>query len=806
MLNMKKGLALVLAAATAFTFAPVANLGNAVQAEAATEITKDEGETTLTANGSDYIDYHIQYDKQANSSPVKLAWDNGNLVTVQKYDFNGTLNATVSQSAINNKDGELNNGVTVKVTANDLDQSGDVHFTLYNTSGNVDKTWTVHIVNKTVDPKYTLTLADTNNGSTTKDVTGNGKFDVKVMQKSEQTVRANEAKLTFANTNEPKRNWTQITGYSLSGTSVEVSKKPTDATDDTAVTHTQYQDLTLRFVSVGTSTLTVYMKDATGKGQSYELVINVTAEKSTMKIGNTEITANSNPNSDVITKTITLTGSDFSKAIGATLDNAQSATEKLTYTAYQVDKDGKPIYNTKAGHTVTGAESVSTLTANHNASTDLTFSGDTVTATANALNAVEQYYNVLVTNNLSGTNLKAAWVRVISIRNAKTFTTAEVKVDNQDVKATAQYNEDGTVGDGTTNAKLTLSTKDFTDPEFTALANDSAMAAANITSSDPSVVEVSGNKLVAKKTGSSVVTFAAKSDTTHYGNATIKLAVTVTDKFIKAKIDAADITLTNAKKTDTIKATSTPATKYTYTPGNLVDGKWVEQTNPYVTVDKTTGKVTFNGNGYGSLKVRITGAPVTGVADAFVAKDITINYTNLKESALKVSTKTLSLKEGETGSIVASGASLGYASSDENVATVDSTGKVTAVAPGTAVITVSDAGNDTVAADQEAVIVTVKANYKNPAKVTGVKVSNKKGAKVTVKYTKDTTNPNVKYYVQKKVSGKTAGKSVGSTKTTLSVKKGATVKVRVKAYYYDANGVKHVGAYSSWKTLKTDKK
>ena len=806
MLNMKKGLALVLAAATAFTFAPVANLGNAVQAEAATEITKDEGETTLTANGSDYIEYHIQYDKEANSSPVKLAWDNSALVTVQQYDF-GRPNNTLSQSAINNIGGKLFNGVTVRVTANNDDQAGDVHFTLYNTSGNVDKTWTVHIVNKTVDPKYTLTLKDTNNGSTTQNVVGNGKFAVKVMKKSEQTDSTKEAELKFANTNAAKRSWAQITGYSLSGTSVEVSTKPTDAAV-AGSSHVQYKDLTLRFVSVGTSTLTVYMKDSNGKGQSYELVIDVTAEKSTMKIGNTEITANSNPDSNVITKTITLTGSDFSKAIGATLDNPQSATEKLTYTAYQIDKDGKAIYNSKgiSGHTDTAVENVSNLTYYHNASTDLTFSGDTVTATANALNAVEQYYNVLVTNNLSGSNLKAAWVRVISIRNAKTFTTAEVKVDNQDVKATAQYNEDGTVGDGTTNAKLTLSTKDFTDPEFTALANDSAMAAANITSSDPSVVEVSGNKLVAKKTGSSVVTFAAKSDTTHYGNATIKLAVTVTDKYIKAKIDAADITLTNAKKTDTIKATSTPATKYTYTPGNLVDGKWVEQTNPYVTVDKTTGKVTFNGNGYGSLKVRITGAPVTGVADAFVAKDITINYTNLKESALKVSTKTLSLKEGETGSIVASGASLGYASSDENVATVDSTGKVTAVAPGTAVITVSDAGNDTVAADQEAVIVTVKANYKNPAKVTGVKVSNKKGAKVTVKYTKDTTNPNVKYYVQKKVSGKTAGKSVGSTKTTLSVKKGATVKVRVKAYYYDANGVKHVGAYSSWKTLKTDKK
>ncbi len=98
------------------------------------------------------------------------------------------------------------------------------------------------------------------------------------------------------------------------------------------------------------------------------------------------------------------------------------------------------------------------------------------------------------------------------------------------------------------------------------------------------------------------------------------------------------------------------------------------------------------------------------------------------------------------------------------------------------------------------------ADAKNPAQVKGVKVSNKKGAKVTVKFNKITANSTMRYYVQKKVGKKVSGKSIGSTKTTLSVKKGATVKVRVKAYYYDANGVKHVGKYSSWKTLKTDKK
>lgn len=93
-----------------------------------------------------------------------------------------------------------------------------------------------------------------------------------------------------------------------------------------------------------------------------------------------------------------------------------------------------------------------------------------------------------------------------------------------------------------------------------------------------------------------------------------------------------------------------------------------------------------------------------------------------------------------------------------------------------------------------------------PEKVTGVKLGNKKGAKVVVKFAKVGTNNNMKYYVQKKIGKKTAGKSVASTRTILSVKKGATVKVRVKAYYYDSEGNKHVGAYSKWVTKKTDKK
>lgn len=106
--------------------------------------------------------------------------------------------------------------------------------------------------------------------------------------------------------------------------------------------------------------------------------------------------------------------------------------------------------------------------------------------------------------------------------------------------------------------------------------------------------------------------------------------------------------------------------------------------------------------------------------------------------------------------------------------------------------------------DDVILALTYRANTK-PSKVTGLKVANKKGAKVSVSFDA-ASNHNMKYWVQKKIGKKVAGKSVASNKATLSVKKGATVKVRVKAYYYDNEGNKHVGAYSAWKTLKTDKK
>ena len=91
------------------------------------------------------------------------------------------------------------------------------------------------------------------------------------------------------------------------------------------------------------------------------------------------------------------------------------------------------------------------------------------------------------------------------------------------------------------------------------------------------------------------------------------------------------------------------------------------------------------------------------------------------------------------------------------------------------------------------------------SKVTGLKVANKKGAAVSVSWTKQGTN--VLYRVYKKVgSGKWVAKNVAGTKTSLKVKKGAKVTVKVKAYKKTDAGKTVWGPKATKKTFKTDKK
>ncbi len=92
-----------------------------------------------------------------------------------------------------------------------------------------------------------------------------------------------------------------------------------------------------------------------------------------------------------------------------------------------------------------------------------------------------------------------------------------------------------------------------------------------------------------------------------------------------------------------------------------------------------------------------------------------------------------------------------------------------------------------------------------PAKVTGLKIANKKGA--AVKVTWKSQGSGIKYRVYKKVgNGDWVAKNVSSSSTSLKVKKGAKVTVKVKAYAKSSTNKTIWGPKATKASKKTDKK
>ena len=92
-----------------------------------------------------------------------------------------------------------------------------------------------------------------------------------------------------------------------------------------------------------------------------------------------------------------------------------------------------------------------------------------------------------------------------------------------------------------------------------------------------------------------------------------------------------------------------------------------------------------------------------------------------------------------------------------------------------------------------------------PAKVTGLKIANKKGAAVKVSWKNQGSG--IKYRVYKKVgNGDWVAKNVSSSSTSLKVKKGAKVTVKVKAYAKSSSNKTIWGPKATQVTKKTDKK
>ena len=228
----------------------------------------------------------------------------------------------------------------------------------------------------------------------------------------------------------------------------------------------------------------------------------------------------------------------------------------------------------------------------------------------------------------------------------------------------------------------------------------------------------------------------------------------------------------------------------------------------------STGWVNYNKNDgevYVRAYAKADGYNPTGYVYAKVTygQHATPNDLTVQEDRVVV-------KPGEKVSVHATASNaITFSIDDTSVATVASAGaiEVTGVKNGNTTLKVTAAANEKTGTPEKTISIPVfvsdgnAAEVEKPAKVTGLKVKNKKGAKVSVTW--KAQDKTVLYRVYKKVgSGKWKAKNVTGAKATLDVKKGAKVQVKVKAFRRDENGkaVWQAGNATKAKTFKTDKK
>ena len=228
----------------------------------------------------------------------------------------------------------------------------------------------------------------------------------------------------------------------------------------------------------------------------------------------------------------------------------------------------------------------------------------------------------------------------------------------------------------------------------------------------------------------------------------------------------------------------------------------------------STGNVTYSKNN-GTVYVRAY-AQGDATHNPSTYAYVPVNYgQQAVDTELNVDTQPIVLDVKDTKQISATastGSSISYTSADPTVASVNANGLVTANKSGYTTVTVTATAPDGKTGDSAIITVIVRGSETitddtvKPAKVTGLKVSNKKGAHVSVKW--KSQGKNINYRIWKKVgNGKWVGKNVAGSKATLSVKKGAKVQVKVKAYVKDSTGKTTWGPKATKaKTFKTDKK
>lgn len=805
MLNLKKGLALVLAAATAFTFAPVANLGSAVQAEAA-----DTNSFTYDISNSKFTDGAGTQAISATTGGDQLDKAGSWVVTVDdttapiKVQF-----GTASTAFYVDKDAKKNARNVITLGNVTFSYAADAdHFAQ-------NKKYTFHF-KKVIDFGNTTVTAGTaqltpTDYDLTRDLAKS--FDVVIEIKNATAPKFGSWTPGVDARTETNNSKTYLLSYKGAGTIAT-----TESLANLADTWTADNENNLTFsLTNNDGYVTVSDKDSNGsklvKGQ-YRLIGNIP--------GTTTVTASLKAKNDV---TLTKDTTTLKYKAGATITTkdftfevaSKSNIKDITFEDAKTPIIGKTAYTHEApeGYTDTyfsahfvSKDSVDLDTVltkstklNVNAAGALSF-----TSSAPSIASVSQ--DGTITANKEGTatiqinaaaaglyGAEQAYVTVVVSKTAQDIidTTSNGAVVNAD-KQLDLDKSDSTGAGAVKSAKIDAVSRAGSTVTFTLVSDNNSTAAG-----DSQIATVAADGTVKAGTKAGTVYVLASTPAKGSISAGQKWIKVVVNALPAAQINADDITLDlGSNKTKTIAATVTGNANavFTYDLADSSDNV-VDLRRDVVTAKR-----------YGSTSI-VIGTPATS-SYRYTTKTIGVHVVgNVSKSVsdLKVASSALTVKVGDTASAgastTASGAAITYTSSDTDVATVAADGTITAVAPGTAVVTVKAAETDKVNAGTATIVVTVPSN---PAKVTGLKVSNKKGAYVTVKWTSQGSNVN--YRVYKKVgNGKWVGKNVAGSKTTLSVKKGAKVQVKVKSYVKDASGKTTWGpAATKAKTFKTDKK
>ena len=366
-----------------------------------------------------------------------------------------------------------------------------------------------------------------------------------------------------------------------------------------------------------------------------------------------------------------------------------------------------------------------------------------------------------------------------SVGNATITVTAK---DGSGVTATCWVNVTDIKVTGITLNKTTLNIKTGATEQLTAKVQPTDATNSKVTwsSNEPTVAEVDQTGMItAKKEGSAVITVTAQDGS----GKTATCQVNVTD------IKVSGITLsasTLAMQTEDVKRLSVT----NITPANATNKalKWESKNTWVATVDES-GNVTAKNPGEATITVT---AADNGGAQATCKVTVTERTAPvIKVTQIQLSQTRASLNEGKelqlTATVLPANAtnqSLTWSSSVEGVATVDPTGKVTAIKAGTTVITATAKDDSGISASctVQVTVPTVKVTGITLNKTTASVVKGKTVA-LTATVTPDTAT-------DKTIKWTTSNKNVATVSTDGVVTAVAAGTATITATAADDSGVK----------------